>query len=116
VTTFPDIEAECRQMLLGPAGVHVGTKVPDPRPASFVRLWVTGGSADQRILDRPTVTVQAWGGDTVEAAELARKCRDVFLTRFGARNEMTRPYFDPDPGTNTPRYSFTFRTRSRAQD
>lgn len=117
MTTFPNIEAEAIALLeVAAGGALVATQVPTDRPATFVRVWVTGGAADQRVLDRPTVTVQAWASDSVAASALASSCRDVFLARYGAPAEMTRPYFDPDPDTKIPRYTFTFRVRNRARD
>lgn len=116
MTTFPDIEADIVDFLTPIAGVNVSTQVPADRPAEFVRAWVTGGSADQRVLDRPTVTVQAWAATGPAASAIASLCRDEFLKRYGAPAELTRPYFDPDPETRIPRYTFTFRVRNRARD
>lgn len=114
MTDFADHEAALRTWLTPTAGTDVVVEVPADRPATFVRCWVTGGSAEQRILDRPTVTVQAWADTGPAASALAEKCRKAFLERYGSQNEITRPYFDPDPATGTPRYTFSFRTRNRA--
>jgi len=116
MTSFDDIETELVALLKASVSVPVATQVPADRPTAFIRVWVTGGNAEQRILDRPTVTVQAWAGDSVTASALATTCRDAFLKRFGARAELTRPYFDPDPGTGIPRYTFSFRVRNRAHE
>jgi hypothetical protein len=116
MTSFPDIEAELVAFTKPAAEVHVGTEVPADRPEEFVRLWVTGGSAVQRMFERPTVTVQAWAATSTAASAIASRCREAYLARFGASAELTRPYFDPDPDTEIPRYTFTFRTRNRAID
>lgn len=113
MTSFPDVESRHVAWLTPIAAVDVVTEVPAERPAEFVRCWVTGGSAQQRVLDRPTMTVQAWALTAVAAAAIATRCRDAFLARYGAAAEITRPYFDPDP-EGIPRYSFSFRVRNRA--
>jgi hypothetical protein len=114
VTTFRDIEADLVAWLTPTAAVETVTEVPATRPAEFVRCWVTGGSAQQRVLDRPTVTVQSWAATSPAASAIATRCRDAFLARYGAAAEITRPYFDPDPDTGIPRYTFSFRVRNRA--
>lgn len=116
MSSFPDIEARQVALLKTVTEEHVGTEVPADRPAAFVRVWVTGGSALQRVFERPTVTVTAEAQTSTAAAALANTCRDKFLEVYGAAGELTRPYFDPDPDTNNPRYTFVFRTRNRAND
>lgn len=99
------------------APVKVMTKVPATRPAEFVRVWRTGGAAANRVLDQPMLTVQAWGPN---ADELARKCREAFLsdsariTLVRGVEEVTGPYQDPDPATNTDRVTFTVQLQVRA--
>jgi hypothetical protein len=114
VTTFADVEATHVSWLTPIAALDVVTEVPVDRPAEFVRCWVTGGSAQQRVLDRPTMTVQSWAATSTAASGIATRCRDAFLARYGAAAEITRPYFDPDPDTGLPRYTFSFRVRNRA--
>lgn len=119
-TTLVDAEALVVAFLTPLASVHVGTKVPDPRPASFVRVWRTGGAAVNRILDRPFITVQAWAADEVAASELARKCRQALFDGYTGMPlvrgvvETAGPYSDPDPSTGIPRYSFTHQLSIRA--
>lgn len=115
MTRFPDAEAEAVAFLNPIAGVPVGTRVPNPRPDSFVRVWRTGGTAT-RILDRPILTVQAWGkseNDTVAPSELAQKCRDAYLAR-NPQVEASGPYYDPDPTTGIARYTFNVQPNIRA--
>lgn len=117
-----DVEAMVRTFLLAeidPVKVH--TAVPATRPKTFVRAWRTGGAADNRIVERAQITVQAWGESTVTASELASVCRDALFNRYTAMplvrgvQEITGLYFDPDPGTGIPRYTFTVVLTVRAK-
>lgn len=92
--------------------VPVSTKVPNPRPMEFVRAWRTGGVGGNRILDRPMITVTVTAKSSTRALELANLCRDASLAR-GAE-EITGLYFDPDPDTGDPRYTYTHQRTVRA--
>ncbi len=116
---FPDSEAMLVQFLaMKVHPLHVGTKVPRSRPAEFVRVWRTGGAAPNRVLDQPTLTIQAWGPN---AFEIVRVCREAVLNDYSLMplvrgvEELTGPYFDPDPGSNEDRYSCNFQLRVRAK-
>ena len=118
---FPDTEAMARSFLLSVAApVKVVTTVPSTRPAKFVRLFRTGGAAENRVLERSQLTVQAWASDTVEAANLASVCREAFMNNYSLMplvrgvNEVGGLHFDPDPDTGIPRYSFTIELMVRA--
>lgn len=116
---FPDSEAMLVQFLgMKVAPLHVGTKVPKTRPDQFVRVWRTGGAAVNRVLDQPTLTIQAWGPNSFE---IIRVCREAVLNEYTLMPlvrgviEITGPYFDPDPGSNTDRYSCNMQLQVRAQ-
>lgn len=115
---FPDAELLLIDFLKPfVAPVRVVSKVPGTRPDSFVRVWRTGGAAVNRVLDQPLLTVQAWGTD---AWELAGKCRDAIhhhgseITLLRGLEEVTGPYFDPDPASNVDRVTFTIQAQIRA--
>lgn len=118
---FPDVEVMVRQFLLARLSVPVATKVPSSRPASFVRVWRSGGAAINRVLDQPVMTVQAWASDDGEAAELARVCREALLSDYTSMplvrgvEEVGGPYFDPDPDTGIDRYTFNMSLQVRAR-
>lgn len=119
---FPDAEAMVRAFLVPVvAPVKVYTKVPATRPAKFVRVWRTGGAATNRVLERPLITVQAWAGNSVDASALLGDCREALLhdgfdmTLVRAVEEVTGPYFDPDPSTGADRYSLTVQLSVRAK-
>ncbi|MTE24829.1 hypothetical protein [Microbacterium sp. ZXX196] len=100
--------------------VPVRTVVPASRPASFVRAWRTGGTTLNRVLDEPIVTVQAWASTAAEAEEIARLCHFAFLNEYTAMplvrgvETVAGPYSDPDPDSQSPRYSLSVRMRVRA--
>jgi hypothetical protein len=103
---------------------HVGTFVPAERPRLFVRAWRTGGAARSRILDQPIISVQGWGTvpeDAPDASDLTNVCRDL-MYGAGARligpcrgvREVTGKYWDPDPASAAPRYTFAAQLDLRA--
>lgn len=102
------------------APVKVATKVPNPRPALFVRAYRTGGAAVNRVLEEAQITVDAEAPDTVAAFDLASKCREAFLNDYSqmplvrSANEVGGLYYSPDPATNIPRYRFTVGLMIRA--
>lgn len=118
--TFVDVEALVIAFLNARVTPPVSGKVPNPRPATFVRAWRTGGAAVNRVLERPTFTVQGWAGDDAVAAALTRECREYLLTEYTAMplvrgvEEITGPYFDPDPDTGIDRYSCSIQLSVRA--
>ena len=69
----PDVEA-LALAVLNPMGVHVSTKVPNPRPKKFIRASLAGGG-EYSIFDTPRVLVECFAPTTVEASELARQAR-----------------------------------------
>ena len=116
---FVDVEAYVLPFIRGfVPGVTVGTKVPNPRPAVFVRAWANGGAAVNRVLERAQITVDVWAPSTTEAAYLAGDIRHAFLNNSGqlvlvrAVEEVTRPY--PVPDETSERYRATYALTIRA--
>lgn len=97
-------------------GVPVAGKVPNPRPARFVRVERVGGARETRVSDAARFVVEAWAATDAEAAQLLNTTRahlfDVEGHLFGA-DEYGGPARLPDPLSNMSRYtaSFTIRTR-----
>lgn len=119
--SFPDVEAVAVAFLKPPvAPVKVGTKTPNPRPTSFVKVYRSGGAAVNRVLENAQLTVEGEAPTQEAAFELTSKCREHFLHRYtlmtlvrGA-SEVGGLYFAPDPDTNIPRYRFTVGLMVRA--
>lgn len=118
---FPDVEALVVAFLKPVVNpVKVATAVPKSRPASFVRVYRTGGSALNRVLEEAQITVDVWATDAITASELAQDCRWALLNESTPMplvrgvNEVGGLHFTPDPDTNTPRYRFTVGLMVRA--
>lgn len=97
--------------------VQVRTRVPNPRPVEFVRAWVNGGAAVNRVLERVQITVDCWGASSVSASALAGTVRHAFLNDpvhalVRGVEEVTRPYYAPDESSD--RYRATYALMVRA--
>lgn len=116
---LPDVEAIVVPFVKSKVGsIAVGSKVPNPRPASYVRVWVNGGAAVNRILERVQVTVDCWGASPVAASTLAQDVRHAFLNDtvhalVKGVEEVTRPYYQPDETSD--RYRATYALLVRAK-
>lgn len=115
-----DIEGLLVSYLRAGLDVPVSTKVPNPRPAAFVRVMRTGGPVSQRVLDLPQVSVTAWAASSVSAERLADQVRSLLLdgaSRSTAGLHRVRVesfYYDPDPDTGSDRYSLLVTATARA--
>ena len=119
---LPDVETMVHDFLKPlVAPTKVVTKVPANRPASFVRIFRTGGAASNRVLDRALITVQAWHSTGAkDAFDLATVCRNAFFNNYTSMplvrgvEEVGGLRFDPDPDTNVDRYTFSVQLMVRA--
>ena len=110
---FPDAEAVAVAHMPD-LGVSMSTKVPNPRPASFVRVTRTGGSRRDLVTDGAQLTFEAWAATDVEASDLAALARSYVYQLAedqvgpirGAR-DVSAPVSFPDPESGSPRYQFT---------
>lgn len=109
-------ELDARLPGLGFTGVSVGTKIPKTRPASFVRVYRTGGTSDDVTSDAFQLTVEAYAVREVDAerlcafavAALEAAGRDGFIGSVPCRRveSFSVPANLPDPGvTDRHRYS-----------
>ncbi|MFE2747315.1 hypothetical protein ACFXKX_23805 [Streptomyces scopuliridis] len=92
--------------------VHVGTRIPNPRPARFVRAERIGGTQLDRVTDRPRLDVHCWGATEDSAADLMTVVRALTLAMPGWRGavvydlaEVGGPNLLPDKETSTPRFA-----------
>lgn len=112
---LPDAELVAVTYLRGRFGsAPVSTKVPNPRPATFVRLWRSGGVPRNRLVDYAQLTVECWGADKPTAMALARQAQTLLLNAASVdgialcrRVEAGSLYYDPDPASGQERYTFT---------
>lgn len=118
---FPDVEQMFRDVLTAETESTVVIEIPTPRPAVFVRVWRSGGAALNRVVERPIITVESWAADFTTAHDQLQECRTVLLNAgpllplVRRMEEVSGPYRDPDPDSNSPRYSMTLRPTVRAQ-
>lgn len=120
--TFPDTTAVVCTYLNGLLAQPVLTRIPDPRPATFVRVLRTGGPRRNLVTDQAQVTVESWAASDEEAHDLAQLARahlhelpgqtvnDALVFRV---DEVSGPADLPDPISEQPRYSQTFTVALR---
>lgn len=96
--------------------VPVSTRIPQPRPASFVRVLAIGGARRNLIADAPNISVEAWAGTETAASLLARTTRSLIESMAGLivdgttvrrSRDLSVPVNLPDPTTAQTRYTFT---------
>lgn len=117
--SYTNIEKRLIDYLDGGLVAPVGASVPNPRPGEFVRVWRTGGAVS-RVVDRPQMTVEAWGSSRSIAFELGSQCRDLLLdaaqraTAGFHRVQVESLYYDPDPESGHERFTLAVFLTVRA--
>jgi hypothetical protein len=101
----------------GQAAVHVATRVPNPRPASLVRVFLAGNNRS-RPLDSHLVVLDCWAATEGAASDLARLVAGLIEAMPGETvaghyvyhaELVGGPVNLPDPDSASPRYSVTAR-------
>lgn len=99
----------------GYSGIFVGTKVPNERPDTFVRVMVVGGERRSIKVDAPRLVVESWALTEAEAGDLAEMVRALIFsmdrydgTQVYDVNETARPTNLPDPKTSHERFTATY--------
>lgn len=119
---FPDVEALLVRYLPPLLGVGASTRVPNPRPDSFVVVRRVGGTRPNVITDVPVVVVECWAKTDVAASDLARLARayvgalaqsDVGGDYVRRVREVAGPQSYPDPASSSPRYQMTVQIDTR---
>lgn len=111
----PDVEKAFIAYLNAALTPPVSSRVPNPRPASFVRVQVIGGDTLAVVIDAPRLLVECWAADQGAAFALARQAwARMSETRAAWVGEvwvssvnLSRPVNFPDPDTTSPRHQFT---------
>lgn len=119
---FPDVEALFVAALPDVLGVAVSTRVPNPRPASFIRVKRAGGGRRNLVTDAALVVVEAWADTEPAAADLAMRASaalfalaqtdtgGVWIRRV---QEISGPSSFTDPVSGSPRYQLTAQIDTR---
>ena len=68
------VESKVIAYLGGLLDCEVAADVPNPRPDRLVTVGRDGGGSDSIVIDRPRVSVEAWGETRATALEL---CQEV---------------------------------------
>lgn len=104
-------------------GVPVSTKIPNPRPdVPFLRVLRVGGTRRDLVTDQPMVVVEAWAGDDGPASDLARLAQAYVFAL--AQTDRPQGYVravrevggiadNPDPVSESPRFTFTVQIDTR---
>lgn len=102
----------------------VTNKVPADRPASFVKVFRTGGARQTMVSDFPEVTVESWAPTDTEAHDRAQLARAYVHAMRGTSpagvpvykvTESGGPVNLPDPDSKSQRYTFTAQISMRGQ-
>lgn len=127
VVVFPDAAAVVvghlrAELAARDDSAKVGTRVPNPRPARFVRIRRIGGPRLNLVADRPQLSIESWAATEEQAADLAQLCRGLIHAMRGTTvagvaiyrvTEFAGPAELPDPTSDQPRYVQTFEIAMR---
>ena len=121
---FPLPEVVYRAYLSPLLGVPVAAEVPNPRPASFVRVVRAGGNARDLVTDSAVVVFEAWAPSQLAAGELGRRMAayvrasaqsDVGGAWIRSVSDVAGLQYSPDPTSEVPRYLYTAEVRLRVE-
>lgn len=114
-TAIPSIVTTLRDALAPALSVSVSTKVPDPRPDSFVKIvQLSSGRLSMAHADY-SVLFECWAKTQAEADALAEitmaHATSLNLDTVYAPRDcvLAGPYYSDDPDTGLPRTIFTVR-------
>lgn len=108
-----DLFATYLRSLLGSTPCAI--EVPEPRPAEFVRVMLTGGAGRRNVAQHEAqVTVEGWAGTAEEASTLMHladahmhnaRYADIGVFTVSA---LGAPVSLPDPDSGSPRYTASY--------
>lgn len=126
---FPDAEAAVVAylnplLIAATLTARASTRVPNPRPSTFVRVTRTGGSRRSVAHEDAQITVECWALTSTDAATLTRRVQS-WLTAMdtptahvpqGSSGWVGGPSYLEDPTARGPRYVMTCIVRTRLQE
>ena len=121
-----DVEGALIVLLRPVLGVHVSTRIPNPRPDRHVKVTRAGGNRANLVQERPLLIIECWGPDSVAAFDLAADAWATLNAADGTvvagvaldfpTNSLASPINQPDPDTTNPRYQFTAQPFARLHE
>ena len=121
-----DVEGALIALLRAVLGVHVSTRIPNPRPDRHVKVTRAGGNRANLVQERPLLIIECWGPDSVAAFDLAADAWSALDAANGTvvngialdfpTNSLASPISMPDPDTSSPRYQFTCQVYARLSE
>lgn len=114
--TFPDVEAlviatlDAGFVALDQASIKAHTRVPNPRPAEFVKVICGGGLDETMVSEAAQITVEGWARTEARAFELCDLARAILRSQDGTirgARGFAYPQNLPDPVTDQVRYTST---------
>lgn len=124
---FPDAVDVVRTYLSGALAargtpVQVVTRVPESRPARFIRIERVGGTQLDRVTDRPRLAFEVWAPSEEEAADLTKVARALVFAIPGWRGAVAYGVVDvggpntaPDPVSGQERGTFAVEVSLRGK-
>lgn len=120
--SLPPLEQAVVAYLKSATGKPVVTRVPNPRPDSFVRIRRQGGTRVNLVQNAPNLLVEVWGSGNEETVkvhpwELAKQTWEALAQADEVdfprgvdvmRVSITELVDYPDEASGTPRYTFIF--------
>jgi hypothetical protein len=122
---FPDAVELVRNWLVDHLDVPVLVDIPnddvhpDHRPATFVRIGLTGGAQHNIVVDAPRILFEAWAPTKAQAHDLAQLARSLVRHLPDQRGavqrveEMGGPTDLPDPLSKAERFTFVLVVHTR---
>lgn len=98
--------------LTTPLAMPVGTRIPDPRPAQFIRVTRAGGVKRNLVQSDCRVLVECWGTtdalawDAAERSWALLNALDTTTLMDVARVTLADPVNYPDSLSGSPRYQY----------
>ena len=98
--------------LAGPLALPVGTRIPEPRPAQFLRVTRAGGNRRNLVQSNVRLLVECWGATDAlawDACERSWQLMDALEstpTMTVARVTLADPVNYPDSLSGSPRYQY----------
>lgn len=105
-------------------GTPTYSRVPEARPAEFIRVERIGGQRRTLITDRPRVDIHCWSDSEENAEALMARVRAYTLAMAGRRGSTTvydvaevgGPQWIPDEASGQPRYAFALEFTTRGTE